>query len=175
MPRHFGDKDRALPPGTNLEEVRTILAATVQEWCARQREKGLRAGLQEGHVEGKTQCRAEGLDEFMRRQAARTFDAATADQLAEQLAGILYSERLAEVGEWLLECEHAEELLQRVGRLCGTSAPGDGFPPGCSRLSMERERRPQLDSHVRSHHSLEVKIGGPNRTAQAACASSGNQ
>ena len=118
VPRHFGEEARALPPGTTLEEGRTMLAETVQEWYAREREKGHRAGREEG--------RAEGQAELMRRMAARKFDAATAQRLAERLAGIPDPERLAEVGEWLLECEHGDELLGRVERLCAICAPGDG-------------------------------------------------
>ena len=121
VPRHFGEEARALPPGTTLEEGRTMLAETVQEWYAREREKGHRAGREEGRAEGQ----AEGQAELMRRMAARKFDAATAERLAERLAEIPDPERLAEVGEWLLECEHGDELLGRVERLCAASAAGD--------------------------------------------------
>ena len=55
----------------------------------------------------------------------RKFDAATAERLAERLAGIADPGRLAGVGEWLLECEHGDELLGRVERLCAIRAPGD--------------------------------------------------
>ena len=58
--------------------------------------------------------------------AARKFDAGTAQRLAERLAEIADPERVAEIGEWLIECEHGDELLERVESLCGTSAAGDG-------------------------------------------------
>ena len=107
VPRHFGEEARALPPGTTLAE-------TVQEWYAREREKGHRAGREEGQAE------------LMRRMAARKFGADVAERLSGMLTGIPDPDRLAEVGEWLLECEHGDELLGRVERLCATSAPGDG-------------------------------------------------
>ena len=75
---------------------------------------------------GRAEGRAEGQTEVMRRMAARKFDAETAQRLAERLAEIADPERVAEVGEWLIECEHGDELIQRVERLCGTSAAGDG-------------------------------------------------
>ena len=86
-----------------------MLAETVQEWYARERAKGRRDGLAEGRAQG----RAEGRAELMRR-----------------LAAIPDPERLAGVGEWLLECEDGDEPLQRVERLCGTSAAGDDLSPG---------------------------------------------
>ena len=93
-----------------------MLNQAAKDWSAPYREEG----------------RAEGQAELVRRMAARKFDAATAERLAERLAGITDPERLAEVGEWLLECEHGDELLDRVAGLCGTatSAPGDGSSRG---------------------------------------------
>ena len=93
-----------------------------QAWFA----QGRAQGRVEGRVEGRTEGQAEGQAELMRRLAARKFDAVIAARLAERLAGITDPERLAEVGEWLLECEHGDELLGRVERLCAASAPGDG-------------------------------------------------
>ena len=61
----------------------------------------------------------------MCRMAARKFDAATAERLAGHLARMSEPEQMGEVGEWLLECEHGEELLQRVERLCAASVDGD--------------------------------------------------
>ena len=65
----------------------------------------------------------------MRRLAARKFGAETAERLAGRLAVIADPERVGEVGEWLLECESGEELLDRVARLCESSTTGDGAPP----------------------------------------------
>ena len=115
VPRHSGKE--APPPGTSLEEIRTMLAETVQEWYAEAREMG--------REEARAEQRA-----LLCRQAARKFDAGTAARLAERLAEITDPDRLAEVGEWLLECEHGDELLGRVARLCAASAPGDGSSRG---------------------------------------------
>ncbi|MCY4660758.1 MAG: Rpn family recombination-promoting nuclease/putative transposase [Acidobacteria bacterium] len=48
------------------------------------------------------------------RQAARKFDAAAAGRLADALAGIDDPARLAQVGEWIIECETAADLIARV-------------------------------------------------------------
>ena len=59
------------------------------------------------------------------RLAARKFDSETADGLAERLAKAPDPERLGEVGEWILECDSGEALLDRVARLCKTVEAGD--------------------------------------------------
>ena len=48
----------------------------------------------------------------------------------EEVAELADPERAVEVGEWLLECESGEELLDRVEGLCESSAAGDGASPG---------------------------------------------
>ena len=65
----------------------------------------------------------------MRRQAARKFDAATAERLAGRLAEIADPARMEEIGEWLIECEHGDELLARVERLRANAPGGDSPPP----------------------------------------------
>ena len=95
------------------EEGAMLLRETAKEWP--------RQWLEEGRAKGL----AEGRAEVMRRQAARKFDAVTAERLAGRLLEIADPERMAEVGEWLIECEHGDELLDRVESLCGTSAGGD--------------------------------------------------
>jgi hypothetical protein len=111
LPAHGLDVE--LPVLKNWKEAGTMMNEAVNDWTAPWRE--------EGRAEG----RAQGQTEVMRRMAARKFDAGTAQRLAERLAEIADPERMAEVGEWLIECEHGDELLDRVESLCGTSAGGD--------------------------------------------------
>ena len=100
------------------ETMRRILSETVKDWTVEWVEKG--------RAEGQAEGRAEGQAEIMCRAAAWKFDAATAERLAERLADIADRERAVEIGEWIIECEDGGELLERVERLCGTSAAGDG-------------------------------------------------
>ena len=147
IPRHSGEKEPA--PGTNLEEIRTMLAERVQEWYAREREKGreqgfeqgreqglrkgLRVGLELGREEGLEQGLEKGREEgraaqraLLGRLAAGKFGAATAEAFAARLAEIADRHRALEIGEWIIECEEGRELLQRVERLGATPADGDG-------------------------------------------------
>ena len=48
------------------------------------------------------------------RQAERKFDAATARRLAAALEDVADAGRLAEVGDWIIECGTAADLLARV-------------------------------------------------------------
>ncbi len=110
-----------------------IMRQRVDEWTDRQLEKWAAERKEkwraEGRAEGRTEGRTEGQVAFMRRMAARKFGPETAERLADRLAEIADPERAVEVGEWLLECESGEELLDRVARLCDSCATEDGAPP----------------------------------------------
>ena len=91
-----------------LEEVRTMLAEQVQEWTRQWFEEGREQGLEHGI--------SQGQRALLRRQAAWKFDAEAAERLSELLNGLSNPERLAEIGEWIIECETGAELLERAGR-----------------------------------------------------------
>ena len=90
-----------------LEEVRTMLAETVREWTADWVAEGREQGLKEG---------IEQERRLLCRQAARKFRAETAPRLSALLESLTDPERLAQVGEWIIDCETEEELLDRVRR-----------------------------------------------------------
>ena len=93
LPRRF----RVSGPLPRLEEVRTMLAETVQEWTAEWVEQG----------------REQGQRALLCRLAAQKFDAAAAQRLASALEGIADPNRLAQVGDWIIECATAAELWAR--------------------------------------------------------------
>ncbi len=95
LPRRF--RGSVTGPLPRLEEVRAMLAETVQEWTAEWIEQG----------------REQGQRELLRRQAARKFDAAAAERLAAKLEGVEDADRLAQVGDWIIECENSDDLLAR--------------------------------------------------------------
>ena len=81
-------------------------------------EERLRAWFEGARAEG----RAEGAALFLarerallRRQATLRFGAGTGDQLAALLAEVADHDRLAEVGEWIVQCEDGTALLARTG------------------------------------------------------------
>ena len=87
-----------------------MLEEQVREWTQQ--------WFEEGREEGRAEERA-----LLCRQVARKFDADTAERLSGMLNGLADAERLAEVGEWIIECETGAELLGRAGR---TSRAPDG-------------------------------------------------
>ena len=48
------------------------------------------------------------------RQAARKLDAATGERLAAALERVADSDRLARVGDWIIECETAADLFRSL-------------------------------------------------------------
>ena len=107
-----------IPELADARETINMLHQVGMDWSAK-----LRA---EGQAEG----RVEGQAEVVRRLAARKFGAETAERLVGRPAVIADPERVGEVGEWLLECDSGEELLDRVEGLCESGAAGDGAAQG---------------------------------------------
>ena len=99
----------ALPPRAELEnsqgaeEMTTLLEANIDKW---------KAGLvQQGRSEARADQRAQ-----LRRQAGRKFGDRAADRLSAAIEGVSDPERLAEVGDWIIDCRTEAELLARAGR-----------------------------------------------------------
>ena len=78
-----------------------MLAERVTQWRQEALEEGRRQGL------------SEGVSNELQRQAARRFGVAAGDALAGLLANVEDVERLAEVGDLVVDCASAEELLRR--------------------------------------------------------------
>ena len=77
-------------------------------------ERGIRRGIERGLERGIVAER-----DLLRRLAARKFDAGTAERLAGLLSRIDDPERLAETGDWIIECAGGDELIARVGDIAG--------------------------------------------------------
>ena len=88
-----------------------MLEEAITEWR--------QAALDEGHSKGLAEGRSEGFREgeraLLRRQAARRFGTPTGDAFAALLAGEQDARRIAALGDLVVDCESAEELL-REGR-----------------------------------------------------------
>ena len=82
-----------------------------QEWFRQGREEGIRRGREEGVRRGRDEERA-----LLLRQAARRFGAGTAEALGRLLEGVDDADRLAEVGEMIVDCRTGGELLDRAKR-----------------------------------------------------------
>ena len=99
----------------NMEDP-TMLAEKVTQWYEEALDKGRSEGRRQGMSEGRRQGVAEGLSHeraLLRRLAAGRFGVATGNALATLLASEEDVERLAEVGDLVVACNSAEELLRR--------------------------------------------------------------
>ena len=88
------------------EEDMTTLERRVRKWEA----ELVREGRREGRREGLADERA-----LLCRLAARRFGARTGAELGPRLETMQDPERLAEVGDWIVECATGAELLARLG------------------------------------------------------------
>ncbi len=114
-----GELDRLAAAG----EVEAMGSLTAERWKERQRQK--EAQIQARALEqGRTAGRTEGL-EFERRllgsQAARRFGAVTGERLSILLAGESEPERLAAVGDAIIDCGTGAELLAAAQRIVGVA------------------------------------------------------
>ena len=82
---------------------------------AEARAEGEALGLKRGEALGLVRERA-----LLRRLATLRFGVDTGDRLATLLEEVIDPDRLAEVGEWIIECEDGAALLTRTG----ASLPG---------------------------------------------------
>ena len=79
-----------------------------EEWLREGREQGLELGLERGRAEERVRlCRLAG----------RKFDTETAERLSAMLDRFSSPERLAMIGEWIIDCGTGTELLDRAERL----------------------------------------------------------
>ena len=91
-----------------------------REWFEEGREKGIEQGIEQGVEQGIEQGIEQGLAEergLLCRLAARKFGGETAGRLSNLLDGLTAPGLLAEVGEWIIDCDTGEDLLARTSRM----------------------------------------------------------
>ena len=82
-------------------ELRTPVQDRVRAWQEAEREQGRAEVVEHERV-------------LLLRQTERKFGADVAGRLAALLAGIEDPERLADVGEWIIDCASGDELIARL-------------------------------------------------------------
>ena len=112
--RRFGEG--AALAADALEGGRAMLAERVQEWIEQWLREGREQGVELGLERGRAEERA-----LLCRQASQKFGAETGERLSGLLARLTDSERLAEVGGWIIKCGTGAELLDRTGHLARPS------------------------------------------------------
>ena len=88
------------------------------QYRAEGREQARAEAREQARAEAREQARAEARAgecvRLLHRQAARRFGAAATQPLAAFLESVDDAERLAEVGDWIVDCATAAELIERV-------------------------------------------------------------
>ena len=102
----WGIGEETLEQVKSLKEAEMIYAG-VEEL----KERAHREGIGRGRAEGRRQGRAEGRATLVCRQARLKFGAETAEGLSKFLKGITDLERIARIGDRIIECETGAELL----------------------------------------------------------------
>ena len=87
-----------------------------EEWLRQGREQGREQGLELGLERGIERGRAEERERLC-RLVGRKFDLETAERLSGMLDRFSSPERLAMIGEWIIDCGTGAELLDRAERL----------------------------------------------------------
>ena len=103
-----GELDRMVAAG----EVEAMGSLAVERWKERERRKEAQI-LARG--------RAEGLEFVLERQAARRFGTDAGERLSALLAGVSEPERLAAVGDAIIDCGTGAELLAAARRIVGAA------------------------------------------------------
>ena len=104
-----------LPSIREYEEASAVLAEKIDRWGAEILEQGVEQGIEQGVKQGIEQGN-ERQKALLRRQAERRFGPAAAERLSAVLAEVTDADRLAEAGEWIVDCATPAEFLARVDR-----------------------------------------------------------
>ena len=122
---HMAGAESALPSVDELEglerlerptggkEMATVSEARLGKWFDEVRAEHVALGVKQGMAEGIERERARWLAR-LRRHAAIKFGAGTAERLAALLGAAVAAEQMERVGDWIVECDHGEDLLARV-------------------------------------------------------------
>ena len=104
----------ALPSIREYEEVHAVLLERIDRWEEEILERGIKQGIELGIKQGIEQQGIERGKALLRRQAERRFGPAAAERLSAVLAAVTDADRLAEAGEWIVDCATAADFLARV-------------------------------------------------------------
>ena len=96
-------------------DLEAYYAARLRAWQDEYRAEGRAEGLEQGFEQGLAAER-----ELLCRQVARKFGADTAERLSDLLARVGDTRRLAEVGDWIIDCATGDDLIARFGNGAGS-------------------------------------------------------
>ena len=134
--RLTGEGAQGFPPFEEMERagggrhMATIWEAKVDRYKAgllaqgieQGRAQGIEQGIERGIERGIEQGRADGEQRALCRVAARRFGDDDAERLRPLLRRVPV-DGLAQVGDWLVDCETGEEMIRRVEGLAANGSP----------------------------------------------------
>ena len=104
-----------MPSIREYEEVSAVLLEKIDRWEAEILERGIERGIEQGIERGIEQG-IERQRALLHRLAEHRFGPAAAERLSALLAGVIDADRLAEAGEWIVDCATTSDFLARVNR-----------------------------------------------------------
>ena len=104
-----------LPSIREYEEVSAVLLEKIDRWEAEILEQGIERGIEQGIEQG-IERGIERQRALLHRLAERRFGPAAAERLSAVLAGVTDADRLAEAGEWIVDCATTADFLARLSR-----------------------------------------------------------
>ena len=132
MLRSKGMSGEHLEEARTMQTVATAFQRSLDEIRREGREQGIRQGRERGIRRGREQGirlgRELGRVSVLRQLAARKFGSSAADELARELGGTPDPKRVARATEALLDCDTADDFVNRVREGCRTR--GAVGPPG---------------------------------------------
>ena len=130
MLRSKGMSSEHLEEARTMQTVATAFQRSLDEIRREGREQGIRQGreqgIRQGHEQGIRQGREQGIRRgreqgmelgrvsVLRQLAARKFGSAAAEELASELEGTPNPKQVARATEALLDCDTADDFLNRV-------------------------------------------------------------
>ena len=99
-----------------------LLAQGIEQGIKRGIEQGIERGIEQSIERGIKQGLADGEQRALCRVAARRFGDDDAERLRPLLRRVP-ADGLAQVGDWLVDCETGDEMIRRVERLAANGSP----------------------------------------------------
>ena len=113
-----------LPSIREYEEVSAVLAEKIDRWAAEILEQGIEQGIEPHRV-------------LLHRLAERRFGPAAAERLSAVLAEVTDAGRLAEAGEWIVDCATARPNDRACAATATTAARRPpSATPSCSTVAV---------------------------------------
>ena len=112
-------REQQLQQALRYMEDATMLERNVARWRRQAIAEGRAEGRAKGRAEGQAEGRAAGFREVLAHVAARRFGAPAGTELASLMATEANEERLVQMGDLVVECHSAAQLLDRSRALLG--------------------------------------------------------